>query len=153
FMEGALIEHEGQRRLPSYKPEAAEQLLADDVSTWTDELCLFTGESALLYRPLEGHDIAYIGGPRGLISQAYQNHWAAIERGIEHVVAFRSEVQQIERITTDLLTMVPHLTRKVQDGDVTNSDVKEIEYLAANLSDIFDILPEQRGQSITATSF
>jgi hypothetical protein len=153
FLEGSLLEHEGRRRLPSYEPDAARRLLERDCSTWTDELCLFTGESALMYRPLEGNSAAYIGGPLGLSGQAYASYWAAVERGVEHLVAFRSEAQQAERRTTDLLGKIPYLTRRVQDGQVTSAVANEIEHLAAGLSDIFDSLPDQRSQLVTANAF
>lgn len=153
LMEGSLVEHEGVRRLPGYDAEAARILLAQNGSTWTDELCLFTGESALLYRPLEGKDLAYLGGPMGLNTHAYRLYWAALERGVEHLVAFRSEAQQAEGRTTKLLGAIPHLTRRMQSGEVSPEDINEIEHLAAGLSDIFDSLPEQRSQLVTATAF
>src|SRR5262249_21315398 len=116
FMEGALVECEGQRRYPVYAADRAEALLASDVSSWDEELCLFAGESALIYYPLVGRGLAYIGGPLGLDAHAYSAYWAGIARGVEHLLAFRSEAQQAERRTTDLLSRVPGLTRKVNDG-------------------------------------
>lgn len=153
FMEGALIEHDGKRSFPRYTPESARHLLDQNTATWNEELCIFTGESALIYRPMDGQALAYIGGPLGLSSRAYSSYWAAIERGIEHMVAYRSEVQQLERYTNHLLSKVPHLTRKVNDGQINREDSEEITALASGLSDIFDILPEQRGQLVTASIF
>jgi hypothetical protein len=153
FLEGALIEEDGVRRLPAYDPAAARRLLDQDSATWSEELCIFTGESALIYRPLENRSSVYMGGPTGLSGGSYGDYWAALERGVEHLITFCSEAQQAERRTTDLLGKIPHLTRQVQEGHVTPADCEEIEHLASGLSDIFDSLPEQRSQLVTATAF
>lgn len=153
FMEGALVECDGERRFPLYAPERAGALAAGDVSSWDEELCLFTGESALIYVPLVGRGLAYVGGPLGLDAHAYNNYWAGIVRGIEHIVAFRSEAQQAERRTTDLLSRIPSLTRKVTDGSLGAQDLALIDHLAAGLSDIFDSLPEQRSMAVSTSAF
>ena len=116
FMESSLVEFDGQRRFPQYAEEHARALVAGDVSSWDEELCLFSGESALIYYPLVGRGLAYVGGPLGLDAHAYSAYWAGIVRGIEHLVAFRAEAQQTERRTTGLLGQIPGLTRKVNDG-------------------------------------
>lgn len=153
FMEGALVECEGQRRFPVYAAEQARALTSRDVASWDEELCLFNGESALIYHPLVGRGLAYVGGPMGLDAHAYSAYWAGIVRGIEHLVAFRSEAQQSERRTTDLLSKIPGLTRKVNDGHLSNEDLDLIDHLAAGLSDIFDSLPEQRSMAVPSTAF
>ncbi|MFL5803850.1 MAG: hypothetical protein ACJ8CR_19170 [Roseiflexaceae bacterium] len=153
FMEGALVECEGVRRYPIYSADRAHALLASDVASWDEELCLFTGESALIYYPLVGRGIAYIGGPLGLDAHAYSAYWAGIARGAEHLLAFRSEAQQAERRTTDLLSRVPSLTRKVNDGALVAEDLALIDHLAAGLSDIFDGLPEMRSMAVSTNAF
>jgi hypothetical protein len=153
FMEGALVECEGQRRFPIYAAEQARALVNRDVASWDEELCLFNGESALIYCPLVGRGLAYVGGPLGLDAHAYSSYWAGIARGIEHLVAFRSEAQQAERRTTDLLSKIPALTRKVNDGHLSAEDLALIDHLAAGLSDIFDSLPEQRSMAVPSTAF
>jgi len=153
FMEGALVECEGVRRFPIYAAEQARALVANDVASWDEELCLFNGESALIYHPLVGRGLAYVGGPLGLDAHAYSAYWAGITRGIEHLVAFRSEAQQVERRTTDLLSRIPGLTRKVNDGALTAEDLALIDHLAAGLSDIFDSLPEQRSMAVSTSAF
>jgi hypothetical protein len=153
FMEGALVECEGVRRFPIYAAEQARALVANDVASWDEELCLFNGESALIYHPLVGRGLAYVGGPLGLDAHAYSAYWAGITRGIEHLVAFRSEAQQVERRTTDLLSRIPGLTRKVNDGALTADDLALIDHLAAGLSDIFDSLPEQRSMAVSTSAF
>lgn len=153
FMEGALVERDGVRRYPRYELEKAQTLVAGDTSSWSEELCLFTGESALLYFPLVGQSMAYVGGPRGLDAAAYATYWNGIMRGVEHVVALRSEIQQTERRTTDLLSSVPGLTRKVTDGHLSAGDHTMIDQLGSSLSDIFDNLPELRSMAISANAF
>jgi hypothetical protein len=153
FMEGALVEYEGERRFPIYATGQAHALVENDVSSWDEELCLFTGESALIYYPLIGRGLAYVGGPLGLDAHAYSAYWAGIVRGVEHLVAFRSEAQQAERRTSDLLSRIPGLTRTVNDGALTAEDLELIDHLAAGLSDIFDGLPELRSMAVSANAF
>lgn len=152
FMEGMLVERDGERRFPHHAPQQALALAEGDVSSWEEELCLFTGESALIYYPLVG-SVTYVGGPLGLDAHAYAAYWAGIVRGIEHLVAFRAEAQQVERRTTNLLSQVPGLTRKVNDGHLTVEDLWLLDHLAMGLSDIFDSLPELRSMAVTTTAF
>jgi hypothetical protein len=153
FMESMLVEFDGQRRFPQYAEVPAREIIAGDVSSWDEELCLFSGESALIYYPLVGRGLAYVGGPLGLDAHAYSAYWAGIVRGIEHLVAFRAEAQQTERRTTGLLGQIPGLTRKVNDGMLSAQDLALIEHLAMGLSDIFDSLPELRSMAVTTNAF
>ncbi|HEU5088626.1 MAG TPA: hypothetical protein VFT99_14320 [Roseiflexaceae bacterium] len=153
LMEGSLVEDASGRRFPRYAADQSRQLAHSDCSSWDEELCLFTGETALLYSPLVQRGIAYVGGPIGLTAHAYGTYWAGIMRGIEHVVAFRAEVQQAERRTTDLLAHVPALTRKVNDGDLKPSDSELINHMAMSLADIFDSLPELRSMAVSSSAF
>jgi hypothetical protein len=152
FMESMLVEQDGVRRFPLHAERQAHGLAAGDVSSWEEELCLFTGESALIYYPLVG-SVAYVGGPLGQDAHAYAAYWGGIVRGIEHLVAFRAEAQQAERRTTGLLNQIPGLTRKVNDGHLSPQDLSLLDHLAAGLSDIFDSLPELRSMAVTTTAF
>jgi uncharacterized membrane protein (DUF485 family) len=153
FMESMLVEYDGQRRFAPHAEALAQSLVAGDVSSWEEELCLFTGESALIYYPLIGRGLTYVGGPLGLDAHAYSAYWAGIVRGIEHLVAFRAEAQQIERRTTSLLGQVPGLTRKINDGHLGAEDLSLLDHLAAGLSDIFDNLPDLRSMAVSTTAF
>ncbi|HEU5103207.1 MAG TPA: hypothetical protein VFU22_29505 [Roseiflexaceae bacterium] len=153
FMESMLVEFDGQRRFPLHAEESARAIIAGDVSSWDEELCLFSGESALIYYPLIGRGLAYVGGPLGLDAHAYGAYWAGIVRGVEHLVAFRAEAQQAERRTTGLLGQIPGLTRKVNDGTLGAIDLALIDHLATGLSDIFDSLPELRSMAVTTNAF
>jgi hypothetical protein len=153
FMESMLVECDGERRFPLHAPESARTLVAGDVASWDEELCLFSGESALIYYPLIGRGLAYVGGPLGLDAHAYGAYWAGIMRGIEHLVAFRAEAQQTERRTTGLLGQIPGLTRKVNDGMLSPQDLALIDHLATGLADIFDSLPELRSMAVTTNAF
>ncbi|MFN8479489.1 MAG: hypothetical protein U0074_16865 [Kouleothrix sp.] len=153
FMEGMLVDIDGVRQLAPHSDRQAQALMENDTSSWEDELCLLTGESALLYYPLIDRGLAYVGGPLGLDAHAYGAYWAGIMRGIEHLVAFRAEAQQAERRTTSLLSQVPSLTRKINDGHLSPEDLSLLDHLAAGLSDIFDSLPELRSMAVTTTAF
>ena len=152
FMESMLVECDGARRFPIHAEEQARALVESDVSSWDEELCLFTGESALIYTPLVGR-VAYAGGPLGLDAHAYSAYWAGVVRGVEHLVAFRAEAQQAERRTTSLLNQIPGLTRKVNDGHLSAEDLSLLDHLATGLSDIFDSLPELRSMAVSTTAF
>src|SRR6266545_1250184 len=110
-------------------------------------------ECMLIYYPLITRGLTYVGGPLGLDAHAYKVYWAGIVRGIEHLVAFRAEAQQIERRTTGLLGQVPGLTRKINDGHLSAEDLSLLDHLAAGLSDIFDNLPELRSMAVSTTAF
>lgn len=153
FMEGMLVDIDGVCQLAPHSDRQAQALMENDTSSWEDELCLLTGESALLYYPLIDRGLAYVGGPLGLDAHAYGAYWAGIMRGIEHLVAFRAEAQQAERRTTSLLSQVPSLTRKINDGHLSPEDLSLLDHLAAGLSDIFDSLPELRSMAVTTTAF
>ena len=154
LMESSLVEVDGQRRFPQYAEAPARALIASDVSSWDEELCLFSGESALIYYPLVGRGLAYVGGPLGLDAHADSAYWAGIvARNFEHLVAFRAEAQQTERRTTGLLGQIPGLTRKVNDGTLSTEDLALMEHLAMGLSDIFDSLPELRSMAVTTNAF
>ena len=153
FMENMLVEYDDRRRFAPQAQPLAHSLMASDVSSWEEELCLLTGESALIYYPLVGRGLAYVGGPLGLDAHAYNAYWAGVVRGIEHLVAFRAEAQQAERRTTGLLGQVPGLTRKINDGQLSAEDLSLLDHLAAGLSDIFDNLPELRSMAVSTTAF
>ena len=153
FMASMLVQCDGERRFPLHAAEQAQALVAGDVSSWDEELCLFSGESALIYYPLISRGLAYVGGPLGLDAHAYSAYWAGIVRGVEHLVAFRAEAQQTERRTTGLLNQIPGLTRKVNDGSLSAEDLALIDHLATGLSDIFDSLPELRSMAVTTNAF
>ncbi|HNP70361.1 MAG TPA: hypothetical protein PLO33_02440 [Kouleothrix sp.] len=153
FMESTLVECDGERRFAHHAEQPAHALMQRDASSWEEELCLLTGESALLYYPLIGRGLAYVGGELGLDARAYGAYWAGIMRGIEHLVAFRAEAQQAERRTTALLGQVPGLTRKINDGHLSADDLMLLDHLAAGLSDIFDSLPELRSMAVSTTAF
>jgi hypothetical protein len=152
FMESMLVERDGRRCFPIHAEQPAHSLVGGDVSSWEEELCLFSGESALIYTPLLG-ELAYVGGPLGLDAHAYGAYWAGIVRGIEHMVAFRAEAQQVERRTTSLLSQVPGLTHKVSDGHLSAEDLSVLDHLATGLSDIFDSLPDLRSMAVSTTAF
>jgi len=153
FMGSMLVEYDGRRRLAPHAQGLAQNLVAGDVASWEEELCLFTGESALIYYPLIGRGLTYVGGPLGLDAHAYSAYWAGIVRGVEHLVGFRAEAQQIERRTTSLLGQVPGLTRKINDGHLGAEDLSLLDHLAAGLSDIFDNLPDLRSMAVSTTAF
>ncbi len=153
FLGSALVEVGGARRFAHHAEPRARELADRDMAAWDEELCLFTGESALLYYPLIGQGLTYVGGPLGLDARAYAAYWAGIMRGVEHLVAFRAEAQQAERRTTGLLGQVPGLTRKINDGHLTAEDLSLLDHLAAGLSDIFDNLPDLRSMAVSTTAF
>jgi hypothetical protein len=49
FMESMLVEYDGRRRFSPHADRLARELVGADVASWEQELCLFTGESALIY--------------------------------------------------------------------------------------------------------
>jgi hypothetical protein len=92
FMESTLVECDGQRRFPQYAEDPARALVAGDVSSWDEELCLFSGESALIYYPpqavawrMSAGRWGWMPTPQRLLGDRARNR---------HLVAFRAGAQR-----------------------------------------------------------
>lgn len=147
-LEGALIHmRDGQLAFPEFDVHAVKRF--EDLASWKSELCIFAPERCLIYYPptyifLPGQDTAHEPVP-------YEEYWKCILRGIEHTLAVRAALQIIESHTTRDLDKVPLLTAKVTDGDISKKDEEEINLMAQEVSNTFNILPGLR-DVLTPTS-
>jgi len=149
-LEGALIlAGDGQFTFPKLDDEAVEKL--KDLATWENELCVFAPERCLIYYPLERIFLPGQEEPVGPVN--YEDYWKCIIRGIEHTVAVRAALQILEWHTTRELDKVPHLTKKITDGDITKEDEQDILHMADEVSNTFNMLPSVRDVLIPTSVF
>lgn len=154
FLENVVLIEQGRACYPTYKPGQVARLFESDSASWEDEICLITSETTFIFCPLARQSGIFLrgsaedGGPA-----TYHGYWLSIARGIEHVVALKNEVQQLERETTRLLEIVPDLTRKVTDGNLSRADRREIAALANGVATLFQWLPRQRDVLVASSVF
>jgi hypothetical protein len=139
---------------PRYKAQQLSHLLAADSASWEDEICILASEATFIFCPLAAQGLAFLsGGSQVEPATAYPDYWQAILRGVEHVVALKTELQLVERHTSALLEKIPDLTWKVTDGNLSRSDRQEILNLATGIATLFNLLPEIRTVLVPSSVF
>jgi hypothetical protein len=148
ILEGTLIgSANGKHNFPTLGDENTR---FKDLSTWEDELCVFAPERCLIYYPPEN---IFLPGQAQAKPVNYADYWKCIIRGIEHTICVSAALQVIEWHTTRDLDEVPRLTKKVTDGEISDTDVEQILYLAQEISNTFNMLPVLRDVLVTTSSF
>ena len=148
ILEGVLVENEkGKLTLPDMDEETVR---FEDLASWTDDLCIFAPERALIYFPQKN---IYLSGQTGPDAVNYEQYWECINRGIEHTIVIRSALQNIEYYTTRDLDEVPMLTQKVVDGTVTDEDKDDISHMAQAVANTFSLLPLLRDVLVPSSSY
>lgn len=146
-LEGALIEEHGQLAFPELDDEA---IRLEDLATWEEELCIFAPERCLIYFPPKNIFLPGLFSPDPV---RYEDYWKCIVRGIEHTIVVRAALQIVEWYTTRDLNEVPRLTKRVVDGEISDEDAKEIERLAQEVSNTFNMLPGLRDVLIPTSAY
>ncbi len=100
LLEGVILEGKSTYYYPTHSLDYARAIVSRNQSTWENEICVFTGPSALIYRytPKETKVIF----PSGYISHA--EYWDTIARGIEFSVETRLLAQVVEQIAAHYLS-------------------------------------------------
>lgn len=149
-LEGALIRlQDGQFTFPELDDGALEKL--EDLATWKNELCIFAPERSLIYYPPE---YIFLPGQENFIGPVkYEEYWKCILRGIEHTISVRAALQILEGHTTRELDKVPHLTKKMTDGDISPEDERDIMHMADEMANTFNILPSVRDVLVPTSVF
>lgn len=146
-LEGALIEEHGQLAFPELDDESVR---LEDLATWKEELCIFAPERCLIYFPPKNIFLPGLFSPDPV---HYQDYWKCIVRGIEHTIVVRAALQIVEWYTTRDLNEVPRLTKRVVDGEISDEDAQEIERLAQEVSNTFNMLPGLRDVLIPTSAY
>lgn len=127
-----------------------ESFKFEDLATWRDELCVFAPESCLIYYTPEH---LFLPGQFTARPGSFGNYWKCIIRGIEHTIAVRTALQITERRTTQALDEVPRLTKKVADEEISDKDVAEIQHMAQEIANTFNMLPILRDALVSTSVF
>jgi hypothetical protein len=154
LVEQTLLRDNAQIYYPLYKQAHVDNLFAGDISSWESELCLITPAATFIYCPaLDTPQMLLSGSPRNASTTAYSYYWRSIVRGIEHIVAFKSEIQLVERETTRLLEDIPEMTRKAADGNLSPAERWKVRKLATETARLLNALPRHRDALVTSSMF
>ena len=141
-------------RFPSYSQKEIEKLSRQNLSTWNDELCLIGSERTLLYCPLSEQSMHLpFKGEKGKQGIRYNDYWKCIIRGIEHIIALRSELQLVEYYTTREMDLISNLTQEFTSQGISRQEKKEVDQLAKRVSNIFNMMPSIRDVLVAPSVF
>ena len=128
---------------PSPRWSRADALVNDpafNLASWNDELCLFTGRTALILPSAKWRhfEMAVSTVPSATLQVNYARYWEAIERMIEFVLEVRVLAQLIESQSYRLLEQIADTVEAIRadmfDGDIViDGDLKEQMGRAAHL--------------------
>ena len=109
---------------PDPRWSITDALLDDNLSSWNDELCIFSARTAIIMpsRRWREHEMAISTVPSATLRVRYARYWDAIERMAEFVLEIRVLAQLLESTSYDLLVEIAgkvHQTRaKLFSGDI-----------------------------------
>ena len=128
---------------PSPRWSHADALFDDqamNLASWSDELCLFTGRTALIMpsKKWRAYEMAISTVPSATLKVQYARYWEAVERMIEFVLEVRVLVQLIESDSYRLLAQIANTIEEIRadmfDGDIViEGELKEQMARAAHL--------------------
>ncbi len=128
---------------PALRWNRADALFDDpdtNLASWNDELCLFTGRTALILPSSKWseYEMAVSTVPSATLKVKYGRYWEAIERMIEFVMEVRVLTQLIESDSYRLLAQIADTIESIRadmfDGDIViEGELKEQMARAAHL--------------------
>jgi hypothetical protein len=111
-------------KFPEHRRSIADQLLEQNLATWTDELCLLGPRTAIIMPALKWRDyeVSVSSVPSSRLNVQYFRYWGAIERMIEFLIEIRVMALFLEGASYDLLGDIAekiHQTRsELFGGDI-----------------------------------
>ena len=125
---------------PAPRWSRADALIADNLASWNDELCLFTGRTALILpsKKWQPYEMAVSTVPGATLKVKYARYWEAVERMIEFVLEVRVLAQLLEsdsyRLLAQIANTVEHIRADMFRGDIViGGDLKAQMARAAHL--------------------
>ncbi|WP_420642501.1 hypothetical protein [Candidatus Leptofilum sp.] len=128
---------------PSLRWNLADAMFNDkdeNLASWSDELCLFNGRTALIIpsKKWRNYEMAVSTVPSATLKVQYVRYWEAIERMVEFVLEVRVLVQLIESDSYRLLAQIANTIEEMRadmfDGDIViEGELKEQMARAAHL--------------------
>jgi hypothetical protein len=127
LLEGVIIRGKSSYYYPSHTCGYIEEMVAANMSSWQNELCILTDQSALIYphMPRQGHQVVF---PSQHL--AYTKYWECILRALEFGVESRLLVQLAKQMTSTYLADALLFLRK--DSIVAQQDLRSFDFKAAN---------------------
>lgn len=112
-----------------------------NLSPWSNDLCIASNDAMLIYS-----QPATDQGPFADREDGYtrSDYWRGVARGAEWLVTLRTELQLVERQSTEMLATVSNLTARVHDGLLDEEDRRRLKALAEGVSRAFNLLPQLR---------
>lgn len=140
---------------PEHRLPHVDDIFANNVATWRDELCVLTSRAALIMPGHHSHDdeLLLSNFSASTAKVLYPWYWEAMERMFEFVIEVRVLTQQIERASSELLGEFELELTRVRHG-MSRRDIR-VNYTVladkvervANLSRLLGL-----GRSLTAPS-
>lgn len=120
---------------PSPRWSNADNLIKENLASWSDELCLFTPRTALVLPSSKWlhHEMAVSTVPGATLKVKYGRYWEAISRMIEFVLEVRVLAQLIESESYRLLTEIAETIEKIR-AEMFNGDIEINQDLQGQLS-------------------
>lgn len=155
IVQGTLEDNNGRWTIPSARGKTS----IVDLSTWSNELCVFSPERGFIF--FNDKITFEVGGKL----TRYHEYWKCIVRGVEYTVALRASLQVLESRTTRLLNGIPDILKLFSEADSSKEKDKKklkenrasakekIEDLAEALASILRTLPALRSISIPTNAF
>ena len=121
-------ERETNGYFPSPRWSHADALFEDqaaNLASWSDELCLFTGRTALIFpsKKWRSYEMAVSTVPSATLKVQYARYWEAIERMVEFVLEVRVLVQLVESDSYRLLVQIANTIEEMRAG-MFNGDIE-----------------------------
>ncbi len=146
--------HNTEISFPSYSQREIEKVSQKNLSTWNDEICLIGCERSVLYCPLSEQSVHLpFKGQKGKKGIRYNDYWKCIIRGIEHIIALRSELQLVEYYTTREMDLISEFTQELTSQGISRQEKKEVNQLAKRVSNIFNMMPSIRDVLVAPSVF
>ncbi len=109
---------------PAPRWSRADKLLEENLASWSDELCLLTGRTALFIpaKRWKEHQLAVTTMPGSTLQVRYARYWGALERMVEFILETRVLAQLIESESFRLLEDMAHTVERIREqmfaGDI-----------------------------------
>lgn len=139
---------------PIFSKKEIAKLNQKNLSTWNDEICLIGSERTIIYCPLSEQSMHLpFKGANGKKGIRYNDYWKCIIRGIEHLIALRSELQLVESYTTREMDFISTLTQEFTSQGISRKEKKKVGQLAKRVSNIFNMMPSIRDVLVAPSVF
>ena len=109
---------------PSPRWSRADGLLAENLASWSDELCLLTSRTALFVpsRKWRNCELAVSTIPGATLKVQYARYWEALERMVEFVLAICALAQLLEsesyRLLEEIAKTIDSIRQGMFEGDI-----------------------------------